>query len=113
MKAFPCNISKCILEVINFNCSFSGNVSYTDFIEILSFGNKTDKEDKCIGKYVDHYFFLLKIIYIVQKLGYIYLVVEPAISVVLSLSCAVVGSFLGMGGLVVVQRLRKYKQRLV
>ncbi|XP_078340452.1 uncharacterized protein LOC111105946 isoform X2 [Crassostrea virginica] len=85
MRDFPCNISKCILEVIDFNCSFSGNVSYTDFNEIHSFGNTRDKEDKCI---------------------------EPAISVVLSLSCAVIGSFLGMGGLVVVQRLRKYKQRL-
>ena len=111
MRAFPCNISKCILEVIDFNCSFSGNVSYTDFNEIPSFGNKTDKEDNCIGKCVDHDFFLMKIIYIVQKLRYIYLIVEPAISVVLSLSCSVVGGLLGMGGLIVVQRFRKYKQR--
>ena len=60
MRDFPCNISKCILEVIDFNCSFSGNVSYTDFKEILSFGNTRDKEDKCIGKCVDHDFFSIE-----------------------------------------------------
>ena len=42
-----------------------------------------------------------------------FLIAAPATSVVLSLSCAVVGGLLGIGGLVVVQRLMKYKQRLV
>ena len=69
MKDFLCNIPYCILEVIDFECSFPRNVSYTDFKEGLSFGDKTEKEDKCIGKCVDHDFFLMKIIYIVQKLG--------------------------------------------
>ncbi|XP_022296637.2 uncharacterized protein LOC111106305 isoform X1 [Crassostrea virginica] len=66
---FLCNITNCILEVIDFECSL---------------GDKTD-EDAYIA---------------------------PAISVVLSLSCASVGSLLGMGCLIVVQRLRKYKQKL-
>ena len=40
-----------------------------------------------------------------------YLILAPAISFVLSLSCAAVGSLLGMGGFIVVQRLKKYKQK--
>nr|XP_022296171.1 uncharacterized protein LOC111105953 [Crassostrea virginica] len=83
LRDFPCDIAKCILEVIDFECSFPRNVSYTDFNETFSFGDKTDEEEKSTA---------------------------PAISVVLS--CAFVGSLLGMGGLIVVQRCRKFKQRL-
>ena len=54
MRDFPCNISKCILEVIDFECSFPRNVSYTYFNETLIFGDKTDEEEKCIGKCIVH-----------------------------------------------------------
>ena len=54
MRDFICNISNCILEVIDFECSFLRNVSYTDFNETLSSGDKTDEEEKCTSKCIDH-----------------------------------------------------------
>ena len=54
IKDFLSNISTCILEVIDFECSFPRNVSYTDFNETFSFGDKTDEEEKSTGKCIDH-----------------------------------------------------------
>ena len=54
LRDFPCDIANCIFEVIDFECSFPRNVSYTDFNETFSFGDKTDEEEKCTGKCIDH-----------------------------------------------------------
>ena len=55
IRDFPCYISNCILEVIDFECSFLRNVSYTDFNETLNLGDKTVEEEKCTGKCIDNH----------------------------------------------------------
>lgn len=52
LRDFPCEVPKCILDVLNFECMFSGNTTNTTHLEPIkttSTEEPSEKSDTCIG----------------------------------------------------------------